>query len=427
MKLSVKIRNLIWNLNVFEDPEEKTEWHLYNQLYSTRIYTSSIIITLSILVLFTCISYVTKTVIIKQPALSTYYQLQTEYPETLICPCSSISIEYKEFISFQPTFHQICSSDFVTDNWTRSFLVSGIVYAKDFRAVGPNFFSTLAAFCVLSLETINNALFTFNSTKYVTRNVQEPDLFQSRIEQIIDLQKRSIINSFQQLLSMSRQTFTGNALFSTLLSNYGYATVADNSSDALNQVFFPYIYILNDNDSSTSCSCKISPSTCNKFTAFYKRSGYDYTPEYIIPGILNGCFLIEALFQSTFECFFDQQCLNGIINLTSSTAMYPFVPTIMKYNSTNTKYNTITIIQDIVENLMIEQWNNRTSFQSYFDKCSPQSCTYTYKKQADLGYIFTITVGMISGLTTLFRILIPPIVAYVRRKKKPLTPIVNGK
>ena len=35
----------------------------------------------------------------------------------LTCPCSNVAIPYHKFIRLTPIFHQVCSSDFVTESW----------------------------------------------------------------------------------------------------------------------------------------------------------------------------------------------------------------------------------------------------------------------------------------------------------------------
>ena len=77
----------------------------------------------------------------------------------------------------------------------------------DLRGIGPTYFATLIRFCDLSIETINNALLLFNFTQYVTKNLQEVNLFQSQTEQIVTLFKQTTINSYLQALSMGQQMF----------------------------------------------------------------------------------------------------------------------------------------------------------------------------------------------------------------------------
>jgi hypothetical protein len=337
------------------------------------------IITLSVLVLYTSLTIVTQTVTIKQPTVNVYTDLQTKYSQTLICPCTNISINYEQFISFHPTFHQVCSSDFVTTQWFNYFATYRNVTLtdQDLRGFGGAYFSTLLTFCNLSLETINNALLVFNSTTYVTKNVQQTDLFQSQSEQIINLFKQTTTNSYLQALSMGRQMISGNALYSGLGTNYDYTTVGNNSFD---QVFYPITHTSqNSSNDITSCSCKFDPNTCGKSTGVYTL-GEHHRLLFYIPGLWYGCYVTESLFGSTLECYFNQLCLDTIYQSIASGSQYPFNATAMIYNSSNTQYNITTKIQEIIEQLMIEQWNDQISFNSYFEQCNPVLCVYTYNK-----------------------------------------------
>jgi hypothetical protein len=406
-------------LNLFKDQEKQSIHDMRNQRISTRVFIIFMFITLSILVLYTSLTIVTQTITIKQPTVCAYTELQTKYSQTLICPCTQISIDQQNFISFHPTFHQICSSDFISTQWIDYLIALDDVLADslDLRSIGPSYFSTLLSFCNLSLETINNALIIFNSTKYVTKNVQQTDLFQSQTEQIVNLFKKTTTNSFLQALSMDRQIISGNALFSALFTNYFYITVGNNSFD---QVFSASIYTPNDSSNgSTNCSCKHFPSTCGQSTGIYTLSLYNPLLLFSVPGLWIGCYAVESLFRSTFECYFNQSCIDKIYQLIHSKSSHPFNATALIYNSSTTQYMITTQIQEIIEQLMIEQWNNQISFSSYYEQCNPVVCVYTYNTQGDLAYVFTITIGLIGGLTTIFIIIIPPVVAFLRRRKRP--------
>jgi flagellar motor switch protein FliM len=121
--------------------------------------------------------------------------------------------------------------------------------------------------------------------------------------------------------------------------------------------------------------------------------------------------------------------LDKIYELIGSNSLYPFNATAMIYNSSNTQYQITTKIKEIIEKLMIEQWNDQISFNAYYEQCNPSFCIYTYNKQGDMAYMITTTIGLIGGLTTILRIVIPLIVAFIRRKKrpKPIETEINGK
>ncbi|CAF0796413.1 unnamed protein product [Adineta steineri] len=255
--------------NSFEsspDSEKQTEWDLHGQRLSTRLFIVSMTVILFILILYTSLSSVTKTINIKQPAIDVYLDLQAKYPETLNCPCSSISNEYKHFISFNPTFHPVCYSHFLSTNWTHYLIPLNGAPGYDFRYRCQTFFPAISSFCQLSMKTVNKQLLVFNETKYVTKYVQPFDLFQLQTEQLISNMKQTTANSFQLLLSMLRQSIWGNALF--VGGNYHYMpdptlAIGNNSeiySKNFDQVFYPAVYDLGN---MTSCSCKLQPTTCN--------------------------------------------------------------------------------------------------------------------------------------------------------------------
>ena len=81
----------------------------------------SILLFLSIssVIIYASLTNVTKTMVIQQPTITLYKQLQSKYPNTLVCPCQQVLNEYSTFILFHyiPKFNQICSSDFVSEQW----------------------------------------------------------------------------------------------------------------------------------------------------------------------------------------------------------------------------------------------------------------------------------------------------------------------
>ncbi|CAF3955137.1 unnamed protein product [Adineta steineri] len=394
ISLFVKIKMFLLNLNLFSDPDENSEWHLYGQRLSTRLFIISIIIAFFILILYASTYSITKTINIKKPSIDVYFTLQDKYPQTLTCPRSSTTNENSQFISFQPTQYPVCHSDFITDNWTNYLRkVSGdSLFFLDFRYTNAAFFPTILSFCELSRETIKNEIFIFNSTKYVTKSVQQIDLFNSQTQQLISNMKQTTVNLFQLSISMLRQTVWGNALFSLDTYwytpdppiNYNYNSTI-NPHD-LNLIFYPRSYQPNND---TTCSS-------NLFLVII----------WVVIRV-NQCFVLLL------NVFLNQTCIQTIYNLTNSRSQHPFNATAMQLNSS--RYNVTTTVQDIVYDLMIEEWNTETSFQFYFKQCNPYLCSYSYDLKGDISYVIAITFGLIGGLTTILKTIIPSIVLIVRR------------
>ncbi len=93
--LPSKIKDFVITLNLYKDPEKKSVDHIRQQRISTRLFIVLMIIALSVLVLYTSLVIVTKTVTIKQPTVNVYTELQTKYSQTIVCPCTQRTLSDK--------------------------------------------------------------------------------------------------------------------------------------------------------------------------------------------------------------------------------------------------------------------------------------------------------------------------------------------
>jgi hypothetical protein len=63
-----------------------------------------------------------------------------KYPETLSCPCSTATVLYQAFVSNTVTFHPVCSSVFVSQQWIEAlYLPDASIYGVlDFRTTAKS-------------------------------------------------------------------------------------------------------------------------------------------------------------------------------------------------------------------------------------------------------------------------------------------------
>jgi hypothetical protein len=116
--LSRKIFQYIRSLNLFpSSPPSIDAYDLTTERISTRIYIILLIICFLILLSYKATDNVIKTVIFKAPSFNEYQNLYEKQNEKLLCPCSTITSEYKTFLYIKPLFHQLCTSDFVSEKW----------------------------------------------------------------------------------------------------------------------------------------------------------------------------------------------------------------------------------------------------------------------------------------------------------------------
>jgi hypothetical protein len=102
---------------------------------------------------------------VKQPTQNVYESLQKKYPDTLQCPCRKISIPYEDFVDIEPRFHQVCSSDFITQIWIDfAFNInSTLIWPIDIRRSLTAMWRLVATFCQMSMNTTISSLNQFGN------------------------------------------------------------------------------------------------------------------------------------------------------------------------------------------------------------------------------------------------------------------------
>jgi hypothetical protein len=304
----------------------------------------------------------------------------------------------------------------VNKNWTdylSTFVDYDLISLEDFRWTGASTFQALSVFCNVINETISDNLVSFYSNQYVNAFVVSTELLQTQITLVVDQFKSSIINSFLLSLSTIQNMNQGNSLVSALQTNF-YIKLP--SADALITRYAKWY---------SNCYCGYS-ATCVEPSAIFDLSSD--TVVFSVPGLYTGCFVIEALLQSTLECFFDQTYINQLQSYLLSPS--PMNVTALD-SSLTTQYFINSTIQDLLDNLMVEQWNSSVMFNSYYNECQPAQCTYTYVTKNDIIYIVTTLIGLVGGLITVLKLVVPRLVKlfvrYILRQRRvtPVMPIVQ--
>jgi hypothetical protein len=397
--LKQKSKVFLKNFNVFPSVAPSIDEHqLHQERISTRLFIFLLISSFGILLLYTSLIDVTQTVNVKAPTITQYSQLYSTYSQTLTCPCSKISINYQTFIQINYTLHQLCNSIFVTQYWI-DYLANSrgntITFIDDFRATGTFTFQALNAFCELINQTIVNRLIQFNSTQYVSASVTSFQLFQSQTQSFISQFKSTMTNDFLLSLSTIRNTTQSNALLSGQLTNYLIETPRGETDAYTTSRFYG------------NCSCAFS-AMCGYQSRFYVYPAG--TVLFVVPGIYTGCYVIESLLQSNLQCFYNQTCINTLQSyFVSSSSMNITALDI----SLSSRYSENSTIEDLVDELMIEEWNSSIIYENYFNECEPTECTYTHQTKNSIIYIVTTIIGLIGGLTTALKLIVPRLVKII--------------
>ncbi|CAF3662078.1 unnamed protein product, partial [Adineta steineri] len=392
-----KTKHLLLNLNIFPSVPPTTDEHrLRNQYISTRLFISLLIILLSILLLYTSLINITQTVNVKAPSIIKYEQLYNSYSQALICDCTQISINYEKFIQIQYTLHQVCHSDFITQNWIKYLAIGFDIPADehDFRMTSTFTFQAMGAFCTLVNQTISNSLIQFYSNQYVSALVTPSNVFQLQTEAFISQFKSATANGFLLSLAIIRDTTQSNSLVSGQLTNYGISF----STSAATRVSRLY----------GNCTCTYS-AKCITQSPIHDLVSSDNILFYV-PGLYTGCYTIESLLQSDLQCFYNQTCINQLQS-------YFQVSSLMNVTALNislsSQFSENSTVGDVLDQLMVEEWKNSSMYESYYNECQPSSCSYTVTSKNSAVYIITTLIGLVGGLITVLKLMVPYLVKLI--------------
>ena len=388
------------SFNLFSSyPSSTNDYDIQNELLSTRVFLLLLILCIAVLGIYTSQENITETITVNEPNFNRFRALIQAYPNTLKCPCENIAITQNTFISLHPDFHHLCTSDFVSRNWSAHITATADAYvSKDFSYVGGPFFQALAAFCDLAKAHLNNALLTFNSTRFISTTALAENSFMQRVQLVTDAFETNTIGTFIQPFNVIRETTYSNSLMSGLFTN---ANVTVHPVFLLAGIYF-------ESYNKGACHCYLTPTCIEPLTRQVKNSSTIFT----IPGLYIGCYLVEAMRSSSLECFYNQSCLNQVESFLSSPT--PFNATVLDASLSNFTVNST--IDTLLSQAMIERWNQDVSWSNYYERCKPATCTYSFATKYNFWYIVTTIIGLIGGLIKVMRIAIPRAIKFIRRR-----------
>ncbi|CAF4078004.1 unnamed protein product [Adineta steineri] len=380
----VFIRKIIIELNIFEH-YPNTDRQIRFQRYGTRLYIFLLSSSLVVLINYTFLKSSIQSKTVLYPTQSQFIQLQQDYPQTLSCPCTEISMNYSTFITIQPHYHQLCSSDLISDKWIE-YIVGSIYddivyYTNDYRVTGYSQFQLLTMFCQQAQQAIDDALHVFLQTTFINSQVLTQQSFQVQINSVIETWKLTTVNTFIRTIELFRASAQGNQLASGIANNNRTTNSISGKS-----TWYARIY--------SNCLCALS-ATCHQTIGIYVYNSSSIIPTllYSIPTFFIGCNPTEALLLSSLECFYNLSCMLQIDHYINSSEFFNFSALNPDLNPSN------ETMENIVNRLMVDTWSSNISFPLYYKQCAPLSCTFQYEDRDNLFLIITSIVGIFGGLS----------------------------
>ncbi|CAF0810930.1 unnamed protein product [Rotaria sordida] len=374
------------------------------QRIATRLYLLVLLIPLIVISFYLLLNEDLQQKIISQPSEFQYKELEKIYSSNLYCPCSTVSMSYSTLIMIEPYFHQVCSSDLISDAWINYIkgddVMNDYFSVFDYQNSGVFHFQLLSLLCQHAQQTVNISIKTFLQTQFLSSQVTSQNQFEAKINSSINDWKSQTIDQFLETIKIFQAVSHGNQLASEL-SHY----------------YFPYIH---SNDTKVNpevveylnCSCALS--SCLISIGLYGDDVYYLElPQLFIkiPNFFLGCSQIEGLMKSTLECFYNLSCMIEF-------DQYIFFPLGSSFNFSNLNENLNPpneTMESIINRLMIDSWTSNISFSSYYNTCSPSSCTYQYISRNDLFFVITTILGICGGLSLGLKLLTLIILRFIEK------------
>ncbi|CAF0838670.1 unnamed protein product [Adineta steineri] len=387
------LKSHLYRLNLFNTASED-ETIIQNERRSTRLYLVLLVTSMMIFLAYYSAALYTEDIFIPSPSLIEYDRIPKE--ASLQCPCTNIAVKYEVFTEVVPTYHQLCESALVSDEWiNRLFHLYEQSWNNstpiDFRRIGVFQFQTLRSLCQLASDTINRNLQSFNYTDFVQSLLVSPDIFEAQIgsftKDFIEETPKTFLRAFNFM-----QDTTAQSLFMTGASITSVRPVTQYTIKEFVRGIVPYPgvnYTFTDN---STCVCSSSTATTCMGLATFDNN--------VLPGFQTGCYMLNALMNSTLEAFDNQTFINKLNNSSRS---------FQKLSSSNSHWK----IQKLLGQMFVESWSNNTSYDKYFQNCAPKSCSYRKIHHHSFWEILLSLIGFFAGASTVLGILVPILIVKI--------------
>ncbi|CAF1193178.1 unnamed protein product [Adineta ricciae] len=411
-----RLFDMLSKINLFEKEDTMS---VNDQLLSTRFFI--FLLTLALIIVFTVTTFYdrTESVTIDFPSEDKFRTLSIHYLSTLTCPCTQISTQEDQVLSFNPQYHPICTSYFVNDSFILSLSNLNIsrYFTGDYRVMLTSHFQTLALLCRTVKKLTFDAINEFGSEQLITTHALSSNIFNATVKELADQLKSKTMANLKQTSDFVWLNILQNGIYSGLRTNY-----KDRLSPPTN------LLISSANTLSTStktCYCERGVTCVDQaelfnftgwkegFNPFTNKSVFvlDVSTLTSIPGLMMGCLPYDSLLHSTLECFSDQPCID---TLRYFTPEFPFVSAI----SSSSRYLINSTVKILLDELFIESWYEQSNFSAHYRSCSPSSCTYFYNRRINLVHAITTIISLFGGFNTVIKFCVPFIIRIFRRLQR---------
>ncbi|CAF3930412.1 unnamed protein product [Adineta steineri] len=409
----------ILSLNLFEKQTHRTPTNIYREQLLTRFFIFFIVILSIAAGVYTFVIEQNQVIKIPYPSLDTYEKLSNDYPTTLYCPCSQISIPNQVFLDVTFELHQVCSSDLVSLEWLhylKSFDPIHLppdympLYVEDFRKMGASYFQLLAAFCSLAETNIEEAQHVFMNTEFINDRVPSNSSFLQQTEAMITSFIRTTKYDFVQTFNWTKLIFLNSPLYNGLNTNVDINKTNDGQVIAKFRIHPVVSFGLNDSVQFMDfCTCGTDPATCYTIPAFYENTLYlDNINKHLLSKVLYlGCSPLSGFLMSRTAWWYNITYMKHIQATYSMVIHARTSPNIKPLNaSISTRFGDIKT-EDLLREMLLEKTIKNVYYDRFYKACQPNFCSYTVVQRRNYIVIIFLLISICSGLNQGLRLLVP--------------------
>ena len=421
------MRTGLLELNVFKDSSRNTETTREQRL-ATRLFLIILGISLVSVGSYAFLSTQTDTITINNPSMNDFAHLSQLHPDSLRCPCSQIAVKYSDVIEIKPVFHQVCSSVIVSSDWygrLTSVNITGYRRSVIFdEALGTKYFQGLSTFCALAESTAINAYRLFSANNLINNRALSRILFDGQVNALIDSFIATTHTEFIGIFSLVRQTIRTSQFATQAFTNFALNPNEDGRLIATDR----RMLVPRKTERGSvlfSCSCQNQDSVCGgNVKVFDPSAPGDFT---YIPNMFVRCIPTESVLTSTLECWYDPHCYGLVAAAYTGKGVSNLSQTVPLNSNISSRFSPNTTFGALMEELMLEQWAINTSYEKFFHKCAPLSCSYTVENRFSWLFVIVTILSMYGGLNQGLRLGLPTLVRLgllvVRRIRMKLHPV----
>ncbi|CAF1396915.1 unnamed protein product [Adineta steineri] len=332
-------------------------------------------------------------------------QLRLEHGETLSCPCSTISIPYRDFVSHAVSFDPVCTSVFTAQQWIEA-LYTPASGTRDFRQTASSQFELLAVLCSFSNDTVSEGLDEIGNNQLITIQFTSEDQIQSQVNATVERVMSNLYVQIGSTLQFLQITAQSNQFVSA--SSLDYVGSAYQDSDGYH-IYDATTYRC-DFSGSSNIDSYIGPAVFSSMNSTRPDYSYIYYYDYDtngftgVSGFWTACYELDALLRSTLGCLYDADCLVLLLDYFPSLNNTNLTSSILSSSPKNIS------VENRLSYLFVDEWSTKINYSKYVEDCAPLFCTYAITDQTNFSYTITLLLSLYGGLVIMLRLIAASVV-----------------